>query len=274
MKLILALTVTLFLASAGAYTPPTQAEKAGPLSHGVPEEIQDVGVTEKLSQQISKSLEFTNDKNEKVTLGQYFTGNKPVLLSMVYYDCPSLCNFHLNGLLDVFRKTKLKVGQDFEFVAISMNHRETPELAAKKKANYLKELDQPGAENGWHFLVGSEENVKKIANEIGFRFKWNEAGQQYAHAAVAYVLTPDAIISRYLYGIEFPPQTLRLSLIEASQGKIGNIVDQIILFCFQFNPSQNKYTLYAFNVMRVGAILTAVLLAAFLLPYWRRERRV
>ncbi|MEK6555484.1 MAG: SCO family protein [Bdellovibrionota bacterium] len=262
------------LHTAVAYTPPTQAEKAGTDSHATPEELADVGVTEHLSQKLSNSLEFTDDAGKKVTLGQYFNGQKPVLFTMVYYNCPSLCNYHLNGLLDVFHKAKMTVGKDFDLVAVSMNHNETPELAAKKKINYLKELNQPGAEKGWHFLVGTEENVLKLAGELGFRFKWNEAGQQYAHAAVAYVLTPQGVISRYLYGIEFPPQTLRLSLIEASQGKIGNIIDQIVLFCFQFNPSKNKYTLAAFNVMRLGGALTALLLAAFLVPYWRRERRL
>jgi protein SCO1/2 len=260
--------------AAFAYTPPTQAEKAGPNSHSIPEEIENVGVTEHLSQQLSKSLDFTNDKGEKVTLGQYFNGKKPVLITMIYYSCPSLCNYHLNGLLDVFRKSKMQIGRDFDLVAVSMNHRETPDLAAKKKATYLKELNQPGAEAGWHFLVGTEQNVKKLSDELGFRFKWSEASQQYAHAAVAYVTTPEGVISRYLYGIEFPPQTLRLSLIEASQGKIGNIIDQIVLFCFQFDPSKNKYTLYAFNIMRIGGALTALLLAAFIFPYWRRERRL
>lgn len=268
------LFATVGLSSAAAYTPPTQAEKAGPQAHAIPEEIENVGVTENLSQQISRTLEFTDDRGQKVTLGQYFNSTKPVLFSMVYYNCPSLCNFHLNGLLDVFRKAKMQIGKDFEFVAVSMDHKETADLAASKKETYLKELNQPGAENGWHFLVGSEANVKQLANELGFRFKWNEAGQQYAHAAVAYVLTPEGVISRYLYGIEFPAQTLRLSLIEASQGKIGNIIDQIVLFCFQFNPSKNKYTLYAFNVMRIGGALTAILLAAFLIPYWRKERRL
>lgn len=238
-----------------------------------PPELDGVGVTEKLSQQISLSNEFVDHNGERVQLRKYFDGQKPVLLTMVYYGCPSLCNYHLNGLLDVFRKIDMLPGRDYEFVAVSMDHTETHELAAKKRQNYLKELNLPGAENGWHFLVGSEANVKLLANEIGFAFKWIEETQQFSHPAVAHILTPRGIISRYLHGIEFPPQTLRLSLIEASDGKIGTIIDKIVLFCFQFNPSSHKYSLYAFKLMQIGALLTIVLLGIFLVPNWLRDRR-
>jgi protein SCO1/2 len=163
-------------------------------------------------------------------------------------------------------------GQDYEVVAISMDHSETYDLAAKKKASYMEVLKQPGAEKGWHFLVGNEANVKQIADELGFRYKWNDKIKQFAHAAVTYVVSPEGMISRYLYGIEFSPATLRLSLVEASAGKIGNLIEQFTLFCFQFNPSKNKYVLYAYNVMRLGALLTVLLLAIFLVPYWLRER--
>lgn len=267
--------LSLFLV--GVTTPAFAYEAPKPQGAGTsdqtPPELEDVGITERLNQQITLSNEFTDDKGRPVTIGKYYDGRKPVLMAMVYYDCPNLCNYQLNGLLDVFKKLDLKAGRDFTFVAVSMDHKETPEVAAKKKASYLKALGQLGADESWHFLVGSEKNVKSLAGELGFKFKWNEAGKQYAHAAVAYVTTPKGIISRYLYGIEFTPQTLRLSLVEASEGKIGNIVDRISLYCFQFDPSKNKYTLYAFNIMQMGGALTALLLAVFLVPYWVRERR-
>jgi len=256
----------LFSLSAAAF------DAAAP-SHALPAEIEGVGITEKLGQQISTDLTFTDDEGQPVTLAKYFNGERPVLLTMVYYNCPSLCNFHLNGLLDVFKNTQARIGVDFDVVSVSMDHTETADLASKKKATYIKALGQGGAEKGWHFLVGDETNVKKLADELGFRFKWNEAAKQFAHVAAAYVSSPTGMISRYLYGIEFSPQTLRLSLVEASNGKIGNIVDQLILFCFQFDPSKNKYTLYAFNLMRIGALLTVILLAAFLVPFWLREKR-
>jgi protein SCO1 len=256
---------------ANAYEAPSQ--NPAKLAHQTPTEIQGVGVDEKLSQRITRTLPFTDHTGKAVTLGDYFQGKKPVLMSMVYYNCPSLCNFHLNGLLEVFKKLDMQAGRDFEFVAISMDHTETAGLADGKRSTYLKELKQTGADAGWHFLVGNEQSVKQIASELGFKFKWIEETEQFAHAAVAYVLTPDAVISRYLYGIDFPPKTLRLSFVEASDGKVGNIIDQIILFCFQFDPSKNKYSLYAFNLMQMGALLTVLLIGIFLVPTWLKERR-
>ena len=236
-------------------------------------ELKDLGVKENLEAQLTMDRQFVNENGETVALGKYFDGNRPVLLTMVYYSCPSLCNYHLNGLLDTFKGMKSPVGEDFQFVAVSMNHREDSDLAAAKKETYLEQLDQEGAAAGWHHLVGTEENVKALANELGFSFRWVPETQEYAHPAVAYVVTPEGVISRYLYGIEFSPKTLRLSLVEAAAGKIGNVIDQIILFCFQFNPAKSKYTLYAYNLMRVMAGLTVLLLAVFLIPIWIRERR-
>ena len=235
--------------------------------------LKNLGVKENLEAQLNLDRQFVNEKGETVALGKYFDGNRPVLLTMVYYSCPSLCNYHLNGLLDTFKGMKSPVGEDFQFVAVSMNHREDSDLASAKKDTYLEQLGQEGAAAGWHHLVGSEENVKALADELGFSFRWLPDQQEYAHPAVAYVVTPTGIISRYLYGIEFSSKTLRLSLVEAAAGKIGNVIDQIILFCFQFNPAKSKYTLYAYNLMRVMAGLTVLLLAVFLIPIWIRERR-
>lgn len=230
-------------------------------------------VEEHLSQQLDLNREFVDEDGQQVTLGKYFDGRRPVLLTMVYYGCPSLCNYHLNGLVDTFKKMGGSLGRDFQLVAVSMDSKEDSDLAAAKKESYLAALGQVGAENSWHFLVGKEKNVQALAAELGFKFRWDEAGKQFAHSSVAYVMTPDGIISRYLYGIEFPPRTLKLSILEAAQGKIGNIIDQVILYCFKFNPAKNKYTLAAFNVMRVVALLTVIVLALFLIPIWLREKR-
>lgn len=243
------------------------------LAHETPRELKGIGVTEHLGRQLDLSLPFTADDGSAVTLGQYLNGEKPVLLTMVYYACPSLCNYHLNGLLDVFKKMNLVAGVDFRVVAVSMDHREGPDLAGPKKESYVNEYGHPEAQNGWHFLTGTEENVKKLADQLGFSFRWDEEGQQYAHASVAYVVTPKGKLSRYLYGIEFPPQTLKLAMIEASNGQIGSVVDQLIFYCFQFDPAKNKYTLYAFRVMQIGGLLTVLVLAIVLLPVWLREKR-
>lgn len=241
--------------------------------HGL-KQLEGLGVDEQLGKQIDLSLQFTNEQGQLVPLSTYYDGKRPVLLTMVYYGCPSLCNYHLNGLIDTFKDMdKTPVGSDFQVVAVSMNHREESDLAAAKLETYLNALGQDSAKEGMHFLVGTEENVAKLASEIGFKFRWDEKEQQYAHAAVAYVTTPTGMISRYLYGIEFDAKTLRLSLVEAAQGKIGNLIEQVILFCFQFNPSKNKYTLYSFNIMRAAGALTVLVLAVLLIPVWRRERK-
>jgi protein SCO1/2 len=242
-------------------------------SHELPKELVDVGLSQKLGQKLPLDLEFINDKGETVKLGDYFSKGRPVLLSMVYYKCPSLCNFHLNGLTDVMKNSKAVLGKDYEFVAVSMNHRETADLAAKKKETYVKALGNVAAEKHWHFLVGNENNVKILADALGFQFKWIEATQQYSHPAIAYINTPTGELSRYLHGIEFSPETFRLSLVESSKGQIGTIIDQLVLFCFQFDPTKNKYTLYAFNLMRLGALITLLLLAVLIVPIWRKEKQ-
>lgn len=240
--------------------------------HELPKELQAVAVDQNLSQKLDLNLQFTDDKGVTAPLGRFFNGPKPVLMAMVYYNCPSLCSYHLNGLNDTMKQLKWTAGQQFELVAVSMDHTETPDLAAKKKSNYVKEYGRPESENGWHFLVGSKENVKALADQLGFRFTWLEDKKQFAHAAVAYVITPEGKISRYLHGIQVDPDTLKMSLLEASDGKIGSVVEQIMLFCFQFDPKKNKYTLYAWNIMRIGAALMVVMLALVLVPVWRREQ--
>lgn len=253
---------------ASAYNP----AETNVTGHETPAELKGVGVTEKLGGKIDRSLKFTAETGEEVSLSKFFH-SKPVLLSIVYFECPSLCNYHLNGVTAALKDVNLTPGEDFEIVAVSMNHKEGAELAADKKESYVEEYGRPESKDGWHFLTGTEENIRKLADQVGFGFAWNEAQQQYAHAAAAYVLTPEGEISRYLYGIEFKPQTIRLSLLEAGQGKIGNIVDQIVLYCFQFNPAKNKYTLYAWNIMRLGGVFITLGLAIFLVPAWLRERR-
>ena len=260
-------SLMLVASVAWAYDP----EKVVVTGHELPPELQDVGVTEKLGGQLDLSLAFTDEHGETGPLQRFFSKGKPVLMAMVYYSCPSLCNYHLNGLTDAMKSLKWDAGNEFELVAISMNSTEKPDLAAAKKHNYLKAYGRVDSEKGWHFLVGSQENVQKIADQLGFRFKWLEDKQQFAHASVTYVITPEGKISRYLQGIQPDPGTLKLSLLEASGGRIGTVIEQAMLFCFQFNPATNKYTLYAWNLMRIGAILMVLLLAVLLLPMWRRE---
>lgn len=239
----------------------------------VPPELKDVGITEKLGDQLDLSLPFQNEKGETVTLGSFFDGKRPVLLSIVYYNCPGLCNFHLNGVADVLKNMDWQLGREFDMVVVSMDHTETPDLAAKKKANYIETLGRPEMEKGWHFLVGSEDSVKKLTSQLGFGFGWDEVSKQWAHSAAIHVLTPAGVISRYLYGIQFDPKTVRLSLVEASHGLLGTVIDKLVLTCFQYNPDTRGYAFYAYNIVRYGAGAVAVVLLAFLVPIWWRERR-
>lgn len=259
----------LVLLSARAYDPNMTPRES---AHVTPDEYKDVGVVEHQGENIDLNLTFKDEDGVDRKLSYYFKDGRPVLMTLVYYACPSLCNFHLNGLTEVLKKMKGKMGTDYHFLAISIDPNEGPSLAGSKKIAYLDELGDKGTEEGWTFLTGEKANIDKIAKQVGFKFKWVEKEKQYAHAAVAYIMTPTGVISRYLYGIKFTPETLRLSLVEASEGKLGSIVDRFVLFCFQFDPSKSKYTLYAFNIMRAGALLVVIVLAIILIPLWLRDR--
>ena len=238
-----------------------------------PRQLEDVGITEHLGETIPLGLEFVNQAGEQVRLEQYFTSERPVILNLVYYNCPMLCNMVLNGFVKALGAIDLEIGRDFDIVTVSIDPTEGPELAAAKRENYLKSLGQPDAGQGWHFLTGAEGNIKRLADTVGFDYRYDENQKQYAHAAAIFVLTADGRLSRYLYGIEFVPKDLRLALLEASDGKIGNTIDQLILFCYHFDSQANSYVLAAMNVMRLGGGLTVVLMALLLLPVWYRSWR-
>lgn len=236
------------------------------LAHEIPQELRGIKIDEKLGDSIDLNLAFTDEKENKIKLKKYFE-KKPVLLTIVYYLCPNLCQLHLNGLLEAV--SQLKMTKDFEFVALSMDDSEKPPLALAKKNTYIKHFKSSG--KNWHFLTGAKENIKKLSDQVGFKFRWNEKEKQFAHLPVAYILTPEGKISRYLYGVEMSPKTIKLSLVEASQGRIGGMIERILLFCFQFDPRKNTYTLYAYNLMRIAGLLTVILLLAFLIPVWMKR---
>ena len=263
------LIAALFTFSLSAYNP-TDVVVTG---HDIPKELNSVGVEEHLGQNLDLSLNFTNDDGSVVPLGHFFHKNRPVLMAMVYYNCPSLCSYHLNGVTEVLKGLKWTTGAQFDVVAVSMDHSETADLAKAKKQSYVQLYGRPEGEQGWHFLTGSKDNVQKLADQLGFKFNWLEDKKQFAHAAVAYVVTPDGKISRYLHGIAPESATVKMSLIEASNGKVGSYVEQALMFCFKFDPKKNKYTLYAWNLMQIGALSMVLLLAVFLLPVWWREQR-
>lgn len=243
-----------------------------------PKALEGVGITEKLGAKIPlNEIKFKNEKGEEVVLSQFFTKGHPVVLTMAYSKCPGLCGVVLNALLDSMKGLDWTPGEQYTVVNVSLDPEETVELSNEKKESYVKAFTRPGQEQkineGWHFLTGSEANIKRLASEIGFGYKWVEEEAQFAHGAAAFVLTPEGIISRILYGISYRSADLKLSLLEASNGKIGTIVDRIILFCYQYNPQLRKYSLGIMRIVQVGALFTTLFLMIFLGIFWFKEKR-
>ena len=240
----------------------------------IPDQLKEIGVVEKLGSSLPlHEFTFRNEQGEVVQLDRYFQRGVPVLLTLIYYQCPNLCNFMLNGLVQSLKELSWTPGQQFEIVTVSINPNETPDLAQAKKDSYFKVYQRPQAAKGWHFLTGDEDQIKKLADHIGFRYRYDPVEKQYAHSAVLPVLTPEGKISRYLYGIEFAPKDLRLALLEASQGKIGTVVDRILLFCYKYDPLTRKYSVYLTKLMQVGCVATALIMGTYLFTFWRRQRK-
>jgi protein SCO1/2 len=237
-----------------------------------PHELNGVGIDERLGEQVDLNLTFKNEEGEVVKLGDYVS-DKPVLLALVYYECPTLCNLHLNALLETFNKFAWGIGDKFNFVAVSIDPEESHKLAKMKKQAYLEKYNRGDtASDGWRFLTGKQENITKLAEQVGFKYKKSRMSDQYVHTAAAYVLTPEGKISYYHYGIQVRPAVLRLSLVEASDNKIGNITDRLLLYCLQYDPNKKTYSFYAFNIVRALAfILVTVMLLYFGRFFWKQR---
>jgi protein SCO1/2 len=229
----------------------------------------EIGVDQKLNAPVPLNLPFKDESGKDVHLGDYFHG-KPVVLSLVYLECPMLCSMTLNGLVKSMRPLTFNIGDDFEVLTISFDPKEKPDLASAKKDVYVKDYGRARAAAGWHFLTGSEDSIRRLTDAVGYRYKWDDATRQWAHVSAIAVLTPEGRISQYLYGIEFSSRDLRLSLIQASQNKIGTLVDRILLYCYHYNPETGKYGFVVMTVVRLASIATVFGLAAFILLNRRR----
>lgn len=245
---------------------------AGLLAQDKPAILSHIGIDQKLNQQIPLDLSFQDEDGRTVTLGEYF-GKRPVVLSLVYYQCPMLCNMVLNGEVRAFRVLPFQIGKDYEVVTVSFDPREQPSLAKAKKIGYIENYKRRDAAAGWHFLTGDEQNIRKLAEAVGFRFVWDAEHSQFAHVSGIMVATPDGRLARYFYGIEYSSRDLRLGLVEASQGKIGTAVDQVLLYCFHYDPKVGKYGMLIMNVIRLGGCLTVAALVALVLFLNRRGPR-
>jgi protein SCO1/2 len=235
-----------------------------------PQILSKVGIDQDLNQQVPLDLAFKDENGRDVKLGDYF-GSKPVVLSLVYYECPMLCTETLNGMVSAFKVLKFTPGNEFNVVTVSFDPRETPALAAVKKANYLRQYGRPGAERGWHFLTGSQASVDALTKAVGFHYAWDQTTQQFAHATAIMVLTPQGKIAQYYYGVEYSPRDLRLGIVQASNGKTGNVVDQVLLYCFHYDPRSGKYGPVITRVLQVSGVATIVLLGGFMFLMFRLE---
>ena len=238
---------------------------------GRPPILRDVGFDQRLGQAIPLDLAFRDEAGQAVTLRDYF-GTHPVLLVPAYYECPMLCTLVLNGVVSALRALAFDVGREFTVVTFSFNPAETSALAAAKKATYVGDYRRPGAETGWHFLTGDEASIDALTAAIGFRYAYDETQRQYAHASGIVVLTPEGRISHYFLGVEYAPNDLRLALVEASQHRIGSVVDELLLFCFHYDPATGRYSRVALDVVRAGGAATLLALVAAVALMLRHER--
>ncbi len=244
----------------GIMSPPANVRPPG---------LKNVGIQQNLEQPIPPDLTFTDDLGRSVRLGDYF-GKKPMILNLVYYNCPMLCGEVLSGLENSLRRMKFDVGKEFDVITVSFDPHETPEMAAKKKAEFLHRYKRAGAEQGWHFLVGQQDAIDALTKAAGFQYQYDEKTKQFAHVAAILILTPEGKIAQYYYGIEYPPKDLRLGLVEAGAGRIGNVVDQLLLYCYHYDPEQGKYSATILRVLRVAGVATMLFLGTFIFVMIRR----
>lgn len=233
---------------------------------------QRIGIDQKLGDQLPLDLPFVDSDGNPVHLRDYF-GDKPVILSLVYFDCPMLCTQVINSLLRAMNVLSFGAGTEFDVLTISIDPGETPELANAKKIEYLKNYRGREGSTGWHFLTGDQQQIDQLAAAVGFRYEYDEPTDQYIHASGIMVLTPEGKLARYFYGIDYPPRDLRWGLVEAADGAIGNPVDQLLLLCYSYDPMTGKYGLYIRNSLRIGGLATILALGSFIVVMLRRERR-
>jgi protein SCO1/2 len=239
----------------------------------LPKILRNVGFDQRLNEQVPLDVPFVDDEGQPATLGKYFGDNKPVILVLAYYRCPMLCTQVLNGLVQGMRDMPFTVGKEFRVVTVSFDSHETTEMAAAKRRTYLHSYGKPEAAEGWHFLTGSEQSISRLTRAVGFRFAYDPLSDQFAHAAGIVLLTPTGKISRYFYDIHYSGRDLRLGLVEASRNKIGSPIDQILLFCFHYDPTAGKYGAAIMNLIRAGGVLTVIALGVMFGLLMRGEKR-
>lgn len=237
-----------------------------------PSFLQDIGIDQKLNDQVPLDLTFRDETGATVTLGD-LVHDKPVILTLVYFECPMLCTMVLNDLSGSMKTLPFSAGKEFDVITVSFDPTETPQLAAEKKRNYVRMYGRETAQTGWHFLTGDADAIKALTQAVGFRYVWDEATNQFAHSSGFMILTPDGRLARYFFGTSYSPNDLRLSLVEASEGKIGTPTDAILLYCFHYDPARGKYSLAIMNILRALGLVTLVLVGGFVAFSLIQDRR-
>jgi len=263
------LSAVILLLAASAFGQGMTKGILSPPANVRPPGLKNVGIEQHLNEQIPPDLVFRDETGKSVRLGDYF-GKKPLILNLVYFQCPMLCGEVLAGLTSSMRVLKFDVGKEFDVLTISFNPQETPALAAAKKAEYLKRYGRPGAESGWHFLTGPPESIDALTKAAGFQYEYDPKSNQYAHATAIAVLTPQGKIAQYYYGVEYAPKDLRLGLVQASDNKIGTVVDEVLLYCYHYNPETGKYGAVITRVLRLSGAATILLIGMMLVVLLRK----
>lgn len=261
------LPIAIIVSAASALAGPTSGDR--PI---LPKELRGIGITQNLNAQVPLDAHFLDESGRSVRLGDYL-GRRPAILALVYYQCTMLCNQILNGIVAGLRPLRLQPGRDFDVIAVSINPKEQPPLARDKRDHYVHSYSSHAGTDGWHFLTGREPNIHAIADAVGFHYRYDAKNDIFLHASGIMVVTPQGKVARYFYGVEYEPKDLKLGLIEASQGRIGSAVDQILLFCYHYDPASGKYTAAVLNLLRGSAAATLLLLVGILGMLWRRDIR-
>ena len=255
---------------------PRYYEPSVGVSNGLPDQLNRVGIEQRLGEQVPFNAVLKNEQGNDVRLGDYFKTGRPVVLALVYYECPMLCNQVLNGLTGTLKGISLDPGKDFDVVAISFDARENekPGLAANKKASYIERFDRKGSEGGWHFLTGDQNSIDAVTKAVGFKYEWDEKSKQFAHASGIMMVTADGRLSRYFFGIDYAPRDVKLGLVDSAEKRIGGISEQLLLYCYHYDPATGKYGLAILNIMRAVSVVMLVGMAAVGFVYWRRGKKV
>ena len=270
---------TLFAASLVALAQPPSSFMRGasqPASQVNPVDLKDIGIDQKLDQQLPLNLTFKDETGKTVMLGDYFEAGRPVILNLVYYTCPMLCSEELAGEASALAVLRFTPGKEYEAISVSINPDETPKDAAEKKQIYIdrmnEHLEHKTSGDGWHFLTGQEPEIRKLADAVGFHYRRDPKTGQFIHSTAIMIVTPHGKLAQYYYGVEFSPKDVRLGLIEASRNKIGNLADQVLLYCYHYDPTTGRYGAVVSRMLRLGGAATMIVLGGFLIVMFRREK--